>query len=148
MGNFIKSSLAGVAGGFVGNGILGVVFSLPILCNLLYDPHLQSKTFIDVTANRDIPLSVAGLVLLSAIHGFLFLLFKQSIPGSTNLKKGLFWGLVIWLFFWLPQEWFIYHTLLGEPLILNTVELIVLLIGAMGEGLVISGILRRSSLDR
>ncbi|MCX6132103.1 MAG: hypothetical protein NTX25_23985, partial [Proteobacteria bacterium] len=97
--------------------------------------------FLEVTPQRNIPLSVAGLVILSGFHGWLFSLFAPSIPGQTWFKRGLFWGLVIWLLFWLPQEWFIYHTLLMEPLALNAVELIVLLIGSLVEGLVIARIL-------
>jgi len=45
--------------------------------------------------------------------------------------------------FWVFQEWFIYHTLLGEPLALNLLELAILLAGSLVEGLVIAFILAR-----
>ena len=78
--------LAGLAGGFVGNGVLGAVFSSPPIKAILYDPALQSQLFRDVTPQRNIPVSVAGLVLLSIIHGWLFNVFRPAIPGTTPLR--------------------------------------------------------------
>lgn len=40
--------------------------------------------------------------------------------------------------YWVFQEWFVYHTLLLEPLLLNLLELVILLIGSIIEGLIIS----------
>ncbi len=133
--------VAGLAGGFVGNGILGAAFSSPWVHGILYDPHLQSALFIDVTSKRDIFVSVCGLVLLSVIHAALYGIFEPTMPGKTWIGKGLFWGLTIWLMYWLFQEWFIYHTLLAEPWLLNFLELAILLAGALCEGLVIAGAL-------
>jgi len=141
--NFWKIVLAGLAGGFLGNGVLGVAFSLPALHALLYDPALQSKLFIEITLRRDIPVSVGGLVILSVIHSWLFSVFAPSIPGASWVRKGLFWGLAIWLMFWVFQEWFIYHTLLAEPVALNLLELVILLAGSLVEGLVIAFVLAR-----
>ena len=131
-------------GGFVGNGVLGALFSSSPVQLLLYHPYLQSQLFRDITPLRNIPVSVAGLVVLSAIHGWLFGVFQNSIPGTTWWKKGLFWGLTIWLTFWVFQEWFIYHTLLLEPLILCAVELVILLLGSLVEGIVIAFLLGRT----
>jgi hypothetical protein len=39
--------------------------------------------------------------------------------------------------FWLFQEWFVYHTLLMEPLWRNAFELVLLLMGSLVEGAVI-----------
>ena len=141
--NFKKIVLAGLAGGFLGNGVLGAAFSLPAITSILYNPALQSKLFIDITPLRDIPVSVAGLVVLSVIHSWLFSVFALSIPGESWVRKGLFWGLTIWLMFWVFQEWFSYHSLLGEPLALNLLELAILLAGSLVEGLVIAFILAR-----
>jgi hypothetical protein len=66
-----------------------------------------------------------------------------SLPGKTWLKKGLFWWVTIWLMYWLFQEWFIYNTLLGEPLILNVLELAILILGSLVEGVVIEFFLAR-----
>lgn len=132
-------------GGLAGNAVLGVLFTAAPVRAVLYDPALQSALFLEITLRRNIPLSVAGLVVLSAIHGWLYRQFAPAIPGASWQQKGLFWGLVIFAVYWLPQEWFIYHTLLGEPVVLNVLELGLLSVGCAVEGLVIAGCLRRSS---
>ncbi len=133
---------AGLLGGVAGNGALGVLFSSPPVRKVLYDPALQSRLFIDVTSIRNIPLSVVGLVVLSVVHAWLFSVLSPSVPGRTWLRKGLFWGLTIWLMYWVFQEWFIYHTLLGEPWFLNLLELLLLLVGSLVEGVFISWTLK------
>ena len=138
-----KAVLAGLLGGFVGNGVLGMLFSIPLVRSVLYDPAIQSRLFIDITPIRNIPVSVAGLVVLSAIHGWFYAVLSQAIPGGTWVRKGLFWGFLIWAMYWLFQEWFIYHTLLQEPLILNLLELVLLLAGSLIEGLIISFMIER-----
>ena len=144
----LKIILAGLIGGFAGNGVMGAIFSSPLIKSILYNPEIQSPIFIEVTLKRNIPVSVAGLVVLSVIHAWLFSIFKPSIPGSTWFRQGLFWGLTIFLMFWLFQEWFIYHTLLGEPLILNLLELSILLLGSLVEGAIIAFFLARNAAPK
>ena len=134
--NALKVVTAGLLGGFIGNGVLGALFSSPPIQSILYNPEWQSQLFIEITLKRNIPISVTGLVILSIIHAWLFSVLMPSIPGRTWLKKGLFWGLVIWLLYWLFQEWFIYNTLLGEPLILNALELAILILGSLVERII------------
>ena len=118
----------------------------PPIQSILYNPNWQSKVFLDLTPTRDLFPSIAGIVILSVAHSWLFSLFQKSIPGESWIKKGMFWGFSIWLLFWVFQEWFIYHTLLREPILLNLVELSVLLLGSLVEGLIISKFLfERSS---
>ena len=143
MNNPLKIVVAGLVGGFIGNGVLGALFSSPPIQTILYNPELQSQLFIAITPERNIPVSIAGLVILSIIHAWLFSVLMPSLPGKTWLKKGLFWGLTIWLMYWLFQEWFIYNTLLGEPLILNVLELTILIMGSLVEGIVIAFFLAR-----
>ena len=140
-----RVAIAGLVGGFVGNGVLGALFSSAPVRRVLYDPAIQSALFIDITPRRSIPVSVGGLVVLSVIHAWLFAVLRPSIPGVTWLKKGLFWGFVIWSMFWLFQEWFIYHTLLGEPLLLNLLELVILLAGSLVEGMIIAFVIEMRS---
>ena len=139
----VKIVVAGLVGGFIGNGVLGALFSSPPIQAILYNPEWQSQLFIEITPKRNIPVSVAGLVILSTIHAWLFSVLMPSIPGKTWVKKGLFWGLAIWLMYWLFQEWFIYYTLLGEPLLLIALELTILMLGSLVEGIVIAFFLAR-----
>jgi hypothetical protein len=138
-----KIVVAGLVGGFVGNGVLGAIFSSPPIQAILYNPDFQSPLFIEITPKRNIPVSVAGLVILSVIHAWLFSVLKPSVPGRTWIRKGLFWGLTIFLMYWLFQEWFIYNTLLGEPLLLSLLELSILLVGSLAEGVIIGFFLAR-----
>ena len=138
-----KIVVAGLIGGFIGNGVLGALFSSPPVQSILYNPEWQSQLFLEITPKRNMPVSVAGLVLLSIIHAWLFSVFMPSVPGKTWLRKGLFWGFTIWSMYWLFQEWFIYNTLLGEPLLLNLLELAILMLGSLVEGIVIAFFLAR-----
>ncbi len=45
----LKIILSGLIGGFVGNGVLGALFSSPPIKAILYNPDLQSQLFRDVT---------------------------------------------------------------------------------------------------
>jgi len=134
----LKVLWVGLVSGFVGNGILGALFSLPFINAILYNPRIQSELFIQVTPTRDIPASVIGLIILSIIPTYLFITLARSIPGKDWFYKGIFWGFSIWGMFWVMQEWFIYHTLLREPFILNFLELALLLIGSLAQGLLIA----------
>jgi hypothetical protein len=147
-GSPLKIILAGLIGGFVGNGVMGAIFSITPIKSILYNPEIQSQLFIEITLKRNIPVSVSGLVVLSVIHAWLFSIFQPSIPGGTWFRQGLFWGLTIFLMFWLFQEWFIYHTLLGEPVILNLLELSILLLGSLVEGVIIAFFLARDAASR
>lgn len=139
----VKILVTGLVGGFIGNGVLGALFSSPPIQTILYNPDWQSPLFLEITPKRNIPVSVAGLVILSTIHAWLFSVLMPSIPGRTWLNKGLFWGMTIWLMYWVFQEWFIYNTLLGEPLLLNVLELGILMLGSLVEGIVIAFFLAR-----
>jgi hypothetical protein len=137
---YFRALIAGWIGGFSANGLLGAIFSNQWVRSVLYDPNLQSQLFITITPQRNLAASVIGLIVLSGIHGLLYSLLSPSIPGRTLLMKGMTWGLMIWASYWLFQEWFIYVTLLGEPLVLAAFELFLLLAGALLEGVVIAKI--------
>ncbi|HUT40963.1 MAG TPA: hypothetical protein VM011_06425 [Gammaproteobacteria bacterium] len=139
----LRSLVAGWAGGFAGNALLGALFSSPWVREILYNPEVQSQLFISLTPQRNIALSVAGLVVLSGLHGVLFAILRPSIPGESWIGKGVWWGLALWVVYWLAQEWFIYITLLGEPMGLAAFELGILLAGSLVEGVVIAGLLMR-----
>ena len=132
----LRTIFAGMVGAFVGNGILGALFSSPPVKRMLYDENLQSELFRTITPLRNIPLSVAGLVLLGIIPAFIYSLISSSLPGGTPFKKGLVWGLAIWGMYWVHQEWFIYFTLLNEPWYLCALELTILLFGSLAQGVI------------
>lgn len=136
-----KIIYTGLIAGFISEAVLGALFMSSPIQKVLYDPNLQSKLFLEITPTRDLFPSIAGIVILSISHSWLFNILQSSIPGKNWMNKGLFWGMVIWLMYWMFQEWFIYHTLLQEPILLNIIELILLLTGSLTEGLIISKLL-------
>ncbi|HCS20330.1 MAG TPA: hypothetical protein DIW47_07180 [Bacteroidetes bacterium] len=136
--NVIKIIYSGLIAGIVSEGFLGGVFMSSPIQKILYNPDWQSKLFLEITPTRDLFPSIAGIVVLSIAHSWLFTVFQKAIPGNTWMNKGLFWGFTIWLMYWVFQEWFIYHTLLQEPILLTLVELTILLLGSFIEGLIIS----------
>lgn len=134
----LRIVMAGIGGGLAGHGLAGIIFSSGPVRGLLYDPALQSALFIEVTQRRDITLSVAGLILLAVSHSWLFNVLESSMPGTGRSQKGLFWGFCIWLLYWVPQEWFVYRTLLQEPIGLCVLELAILLPASLLQGVVIA----------
>ena len=143
MNKSLRVIFAGLIGGFIGEGIMGGLFMSPPINSILYNPEFQSQLFIEITPDRDLFKSIAGMVVLSIAHAWFYSIFIQSIPGKTWMKKGLFWGFTIWLMYWLFQEWFIYHTLLNEPILLNLLELTILLLGSLVEGIIIAWFLKK-----
>jgi hypothetical protein len=79
--NTVKIIYSGLFAGFISEGILGAPFMSPPVQNILYNPDIQSKLFLDITPTRDFLPSIAGIVLLSIAHSWLFTIFQKSIPG-------------------------------------------------------------------
>ena len=150
MSKTIKIIFAGLLAGFVSEAVLGLLFTSSLVRSILYNPQWQSPLFIEVTSNRvvSLPVTIAGLVILSIIHAWLYSIFIKSIPGNTWVRKGLFWGLTIWLMYWVFQEWFIFRTLLGEPVLLTLLELTLLVVGSFVEGLIIAFVFRKELADK
>lgn len=140
-----KIICTGLLAGFVSEGIMGALFMSSPIQKILYNPDWQSKLFIDITPTRELFPSIVGIIVLSISHSWLFAVLQKSIPGKNWVNKGLFWGFTIWLWYWVFQEWFVYHTLLLEPILLNLVELAILLTGSLIEGLIIAKLLNEKS---
>lgn len=143
MNFYVKVILAGLIGGFISEGIMGALFSSPFIQSILYDDSLQSGLYIQLTPQRNLVVSIIGLVILSISHAWFYTIFLKSIPGDTWWKKGMFWGFTIWMLYWVFQEWFMFHTLLEEPIVLALLELVILLFGSLVEGLVMAWFFRK-----
>ncbi|RPG38676.1 MAG: hypothetical protein CBB72_000695 [Muricauda sp. TMED12] len=138
MRNCFKIIWVGLLAGLASELFLGALFMSSPVQSVLYDPDYQSKLFLEVTLQRNMAISIIGLIMLSVVHSWLFSLLSPSMPGGNWKQKGLFWGFTIWVMYWVFQEWFIYYTLLGEPIPLAILELTILLVGSIVEGLLIS----------
>lgn len=133
-----RTALVGLAAGFFSQAAMGAVFLSPPVQALLYNPAYQSELFRTITPTRDVAHSIAGLIVLSAVHAWLFRLIQDCLPTGGRVRRGLIFGVWLWLLYWVPQEWFVYHTLLGEPLWLCAVELTIVLCGSLLQGALIA----------
>lgn len=144
-----RAIIAGVAGIFAGAAVSG-----PLLFALgpytIFNEALQSPK---VTAVWDqlepLPLILSNpvafalvLALLGVVHGLIFVRIAGSLP-SNRLKRGLLYGLIIWLMSHLFFELNGPYGLLGEPLPLVGVELTISFIGALAEGVIMSAVYGR-----
>ncbi|HET9641463.1 MAG TPA: hypothetical protein VFP46_01265 [Candidatus Paceibacterota bacterium] len=143
----LRIIVVGLLAGLGSEVVLGILFANPVTMSVLYNPAIQGQAFLSVTPHRDLLASVTGLVVLSVIHAWLYVVLSASVPGRTWLRKGLSWGVFIWLMYWVFQEWFIYHTLLDEPYLLNALELVLLLVGSLIEGMIIAFGFREPAAD-
>ena len=129
----LKIVLGGLAAGFLSNAVIGFVMTRKQIHALLTSPTRNSATYVDVTAKINLPVAISGLVALSVIHAWDFTVLSPSLPGDTWAIHGLAFGGLIWLFFWLFQEWFSFRNLLKVPLAISALRLCVLAGGAAIE---------------
>lgn len=139
-GNPIRIVSAGLLAGAVSNAVVGLIFTRKPVHAMMHDSSRNSRKYIDVATQMNLPVAIIGLILLSVIHSVIFAFIGAALPGSTWLTRGIIFGVMIWLFFWLFQEWFAFHCLLSVPISINSFRLVVLLIGAVIEGIIISWI--------
>ena len=141
--------LAGVAGAVTSLILTGILYTAG--SPLLFNPQLQSKKVLDVyNSIQPLPLLTtnpaalaAGWVLLSMVRTVIFAWFYRGIPG-TGIRKGLAWGLAVWLTVIMFSEFYTAINLLGEPLYLAAFELGLQLPAFLGEGAVVAIIYRRA----
>jgi hypothetical protein len=136
--SIIKILISSFIAGFIAEGFMGAAFSGGPARSILYDPDIQSRLFIEITPTRNLAYSIFGLLVWSSFHGFVFKRFLPLIPGSNQIQKGIFFGIGIWFFYWLPQEWFMFHTLIREPILLCLLELCILIIGSIIQGVILA----------
>lgn len=143
---FLRIFIGGITAGFISEGIMGAIFSSSPVQAILYNPSIQSKLFMEITPLRNLLISVTGMIILSIIHSWLYYRIILPLNFKSWIRSGLFWGSIIWAMYWVFQEWFIYHTLLNEPLMLCLLELTILLAGSFIEGLIIAFIFKKKGL--
>lgn len=133
--SLVRTALWGLLAAFVSQGLMGVLFLNPWTQGLLYHEQWQSLLYRQVTPQRDLLPSIVGLVVWGLIPAFLH---RRLAPSGSPWRAGLATATWIWLLFWLPQEWFIYVTLLGEPLPLAGLELVLAALGSLAQGLLLA----------
>ncbi len=148
--------IRGIIGGIVGLLVAGIVsFSLLELVgpSTVYNEAIQSPKLSAVWDDElwqspkmmSDPVSfVPAFALLGAVQGAVFVIVSPALaPGI--IRRGLVYGLILWLLPTLSFEILGPYNLLLEPLPLVGVELAVALPGRLLEGIVISAIYGRAN---
>jgi hypothetical protein len=141
--------VAGILGGLAASVAVYVLFRLIGFeyWGILLDPEYQSPKLIKVwTEIEPIPLAVdhpgtitLGFVILSIFHALAYAFIREGIPGK-GLRKGVDFGLMIWLFSYVFFEFFTPWNMFGEPVALVGLELLLWMGVALSEGIVIAKI--------
>jgi uncharacterized membrane protein YczE len=77
------------------------------------------------------------------VRTIVFTWFYKGIPG-TGIRKGLSWGIAVWLTVVLFEEFYTAINLLGEPLYLSVFEMGLILPAFLGEGSVVAAVYTRA----
>lgn len=144
---WIRAILGGIAGFLIGAALS---FSLLNLVGpaTVYNEELQSPKLSAVWSDEigpeprmlsDPPSFGLAIVALGAAQGFVFALVAPALAGGV-VRRGLIYGLIVWLLSTLSFELLGPFNLLLEPLPLVGVELAVGLPGNLLGGIVLSAI--------
>jgi hypothetical protein len=148
-----RACLAGIAGSAVGLAVYqGLV---PFVARFTLDPRRQSADLMSVlrillshppAGAHLIASAVVWLVVFGSVYGILFALTAANLPGS-GWRKGLSFGVLIWIlsygFFEFLSPW----TQFSEPLPLLALELTMWLVVALAEGIVIAATMRTRTTE-
>jgi hypothetical protein len=143
---------AGLAGAITSMVLVAVLYTAanPILFNPAYQ---GAKVIAVYQSIQPLPLLTsnpaalaAGWILVSMVRTLVFAWFYKGIPG-TGIRKGIAWGIAVWLTVVLFSEFYTAINLLGEPLYLAAFEMFLILWAFIGEGSVVATIYHRASPD-
>lgn len=132
--SLVRCVVVGLAAGFVSQGVMGALFMNPWSQAVLGNPGFQSSLYRELSALRPLVPSIIGLVAWGVVPA---LLHRRLGHSGPRWRSGLATGAWVWALFWLPQEWFMYVTLIGEPLPLAALELAFAAVGCGVQGLIL-----------
>jgi len=139
--------VAGLVGGLLATGVGYALFDWSPLSRVIMDPQLQSPKLLKVWREiQPLPLLITNpalLIGLYAVLGVAHSLVYRAISGSLGkgmVRKGVSFGLIIWIFQYVFFEYFTPFNLFGEPAALVVLELGIWLIVALVEGLAIAAL--------
>jgi hypothetical protein len=155
----VTTFLAGIAGGFAMNLVMRATFRLIGFGwngeGILLNPSLQSQKLIAVwTELEPLPLVVTqpapiilGIILFGIIHAYLYRWLSPLWPTGV-FQRGLRFAVLVFLMTFLFWEFFTPFNQFGEPFILIGLELLFWALIALGDGLAVSTIMERGTLNR
>lgn len=122
-------------------GLLYGLFMNPISQSIIFSTdYEQSTKLVEVWEQIEpIPTLISlspALIISPIVYCIFFTLFFPALPGKTGVKKGLFFGVMLWSLIALFFELFTPFGLFGEPLHLLLYELMLWFIGLTTVGTV------------
>lgn len=141
--------VAGLAGALVSAILVGILYTAG--SPILFNSQLQGAKVLAVyntiqplpLLTTNMPAFLVGYVVVSMVRTFVFAWLYRGIPGA-GVRKGLAWGLVIWLIAIVFSEFYTAVNLLAEPLFLVAFELVLQLPAYLGEGVVVATVYGRA----
>lgn len=139
--------MRGLIGGIVGV-VVGFSVAFPLFFvvgpSTIFNEALQSPKVLSAWGDEPLPLYItnlglviAGYAILGALLGLVFVAIVQGLP-SRPVKRGLAFGLVVFLTAFVFAEFAFPFALLLEPLPLVALELAIQFPAAIIAGLIIS----------
>jgi hypothetical protein len=153
-GRLSRAFGAGFAAFIVASIVSNLLF-FRLGAGLLFDPDAQSDKLLAVFfemeplplmfTNGPLYLAIAGII--GGLHGLVFAWIAPALPGG-RLKRGLAFGVVLWV---LMAVFFEFHTpfnMFGEPVALVALELVFWGVVLAVEGLILSFLYGTSRVER
>lgn len=127
------------------------LFMNPISQDIIFSESMnQSPKLVAVwTSLEPIPSELSltpALIITPVLFSFFFAVLWDSIPGSSKLKKGISYGMILWGTIAVFFELFTPLGLFGEPLHLLAYELFLWFVGLVATGIVLSLIYRPNAM--
>jgi hypothetical protein len=137
--------------GMAGAAVAIVVWQLlaPFVARITLNPRYQAPDFLAVLSQMVarppdkahlVRFALFWVVLLGGIHGMVFSRLRPSLPGAATARKGLSFGILLWIFSYLFFEflhpWGQFH----EPMPLVLLELLMWLVVALAEGMTLAAL--------
>jgi len=131
--------------------LIYALFMNPISQEIIFSESMnQSPKLVAVwTSMEPTPSELSltpALIITPIFFSFFFAILYDSIPGSSKLKKGIAYGVILWGTIAVFFELFTPLGLFGEPLHLLAYELFLWFVGLVSVGIILSFIYKRKEV--
>jgi len=143
-----KYARAGLAGAiaFIIASIVSNMLFFQIGYGILFENELQSEKLRKVLFEMEpLPLMfsngpayMAGVAVIGVLHGLVFAYLEPALPSQGRLKRGLAYGVILWVLMAVYFEFHAPFNMFGEPISLVFVELGFWAVVLALEGVVLS----------
>jgi len=142
---YVRAGLAGAIA-FVIASIVSNVLFFQLGYSILFENELQSEKLRKVLFEMEPlplmfsngPLYMAGIAVIGVLHGLVFAYLEPALPSQGRVKRGLAYGVILWILMAVYFEFHAPFNMFGEPISLVFVELGFWAVVLAVEGVVLS----------